>query len=64
MDNMKYLNTTISGGYYHYNKYKRIFGLDSHDPKYYDQIITKVNLQSRKFSQESSNMSVCCGIKQ
>jgi CheY-like chemotaxis protein len=51
MDNMKYLNATISGGYYHYNKSKRVIGLGSDDPKYYDQIITKVNLQTRKQQQ-------------
>jgi CheY-like chemotaxis protein len=33
---------------YHYNKPKRIFSLGSHDAKYYDQIITKLNLQTRK----------------
>ncbi|MFL6365972.1 MAG: hypothetical protein ACJ719_12320, partial [Nitrososphaeraceae archaeon] len=38
--------------YHHYNnKSKRIFGLGSHDPKYYDQIITKVNLQAREEQQ-------------
>ena len=41
---------TTSGGYHHYryNKSKKIFGLGSHDPKYYDQIITKLNLQARE----------------
>ena len=34
--------------HYHYNRSKRISGFGSHDPKYYDQIITKVNLQARK----------------
>ena len=33
---------------YHYNRPRRIFSLGSHDPKYYDQIITKLNLQTRK----------------
>jgi hypothetical protein len=44
MDN---LNTKVkpSGGYY-YNKSERIFC--SYDPKYYDQIITKLNLQVRE----------------
>jgi CheY-like chemotaxis protein len=37
--------TKTSGGYY-YNKSKRIFG--SFDPKYYDEIITKLNLQARE----------------
>jgi CheY-like chemotaxis protein len=46
-------STTTLGGYcyhYHYshNKSKRIFGFGSHDPKYYDQIITKLNLQARE----------------
>ena len=49
---MKYPNNTISGEYYHYNKSKRILGLGSHDPKYYDQIITKVGLQARKEQHE------------
>ncbi len=38
--------------HYHYNKPKRISGLGSHDPKYYDQIITKVSLQARKQQHE------------
>src|ERR687886_339636 len=43
-----------SGDYYHHhNKSKRIFGLGSHDPKYYDQIITKLNLQTRKQHEHS-----------
>jgi CheY-like chemotaxis protein len=47
-------STRASGDYYHYrysyNKCKRIFGfgLGSHDPKYYNQIITKLNLQARE----------------
>jgi hypothetical protein len=46
---------TILDGYHHYysyNKSKRLSGLGSHDPKYYDQIITKVNLQTRKQQHE------------
>jgi CheY-like chemotaxis protein len=38
---------------YHYNKPKRIFSLGSHDPKYYDQIITKLKLQTRKQHEHS-----------
>jgi CheY-like chemotaxis protein len=38
--------TKPSGGYYYYNKSERIFC--SYDPKYYDQIITKLNLQVRE----------------
>ena len=38
--------------YYSYKKSKRLSGLGSHDPKYYDQIITKVNLQARKQQHE------------
>jgi CheY-like chemotaxis protein len=38
------LSTKSSRG--HYNKSKRIFG--SFDPKYYDQIITKLHLQARE----------------
>ena len=47
-------STRASGDYYHYrysyNKSKRIFGFDlgSHDAKYYNQIITKLNLQARE----------------
>jgi CheY-like chemotaxis protein len=42
---MNDLGTMASGGYY-YNESKRIFG--SFDPKYYDEIITKLNLHSRE----------------
>jgi CheY-like chemotaxis protein len=41
--------------HYHYNnnnESKRISGLGSHDPKYYDEIITKVNIQARKQQHE------------
>ena len=41
---MNDLSTKTSGGYY--NESKRIFG--SFDPKYYDEIITKLNLHSRE----------------
>jgi PleD family two-component response regulator len=44
---------TILDGYHHYyshNKSKRLSG--SRDPKYYDQIITKVNLKARKQQHE------------
>ena len=49
--------TTLDGCYHHYyshnNKPKRLLsGLGTHDPKYYDQIITKVNLQARKQQHE------------
>jgi CheY-like chemotaxis protein len=40
---------------YHYqynNKSKSLSGLGSHDPKYYDEIITKVNIQARKQQHE------------
>ncbi|MFL6407509.1 MAG: PleD family two-component system response regulator [Nitrososphaeraceae archaeon] len=55
--------TTTLGGYYHHyrysynNKSKRIFGFGSHDPKYYDQIITKLNLQARG-QQHERNSSI------
>ena len=42
---MNDLSTKTSGDYY-YNESKRIFG--SFDPKYYDEIITKLNLQTRE----------------
>jgi hypothetical protein len=52
--------TTLAGYCYHYhysyNKSKGIFGLGSHDPKYYDQIITKLNLQAREQQHERSSM--------
>jgi CheY-like chemotaxis protein len=54
-------STRTSGGYcYHYrysynNKSKRIFGFGSHDPKYYDQIITKLNLQEREQQHERNS---------
>jgi CheY-like chemotaxis protein len=53
--------TRTSGGYcYHYrysynNKSKRTFGFGSHDPKYYDQIITKLNLQEREQQHERNS---------
>ena len=53
------MNNPMSSEDYHhyrysYNKSKRIFGLDSHDPKYYDQIITKLNLQAMEQQHERS----------
>jgi CheY-like chemotaxis protein len=42
--NMNHLSTKIPRGCY--NESKRIFG--SFDPKYYDEIITKLNLQTRE----------------
>jgi CheY-like chemotaxis protein len=47
---------TTSGGYnhYRYNKSKRLPSFGSHDPKYYDQIITKLNLQTREQEHERS----------
>jgi|SRR5215217_1687823 len=51
-------STMSSEDYHHYrysyNKSKRIFGLGSHDPKYYDQIITKLNLQAMEQQHERS----------
>ena len=41
--------------HYHYNKSKRISGFSSHDPKYYDQIITKLNLQAREQQHERNS---------
>jgi CheY-like chemotaxis protein len=43
-----------SGSHYHYsyNKSERISSFSSHDPKYYDQIITKLNLQAREQQHE------------
>ena len=37
---------------YAYNKSKRMSGFGSHDPKNYDQIITKLNLQAREQQHE------------
>jgi CheY-like chemotaxis protein len=41
-------NTMTSSSHYHYSYYesKRISGFGPHKPKYYDQIITKLNLQA------------------
>jgi CheY-like chemotaxis protein len=56
--------TRISAGYcyhcrYSYNnKSKRISGFGSHDPKYYDQIITKLNLQEREQQHERNSSSI------
>jgi PleD family two-component response regulator len=50
---------TLAGYHYSYNKSKKVFGLDPRDPKYYDQIITKLNLQAReqkKHERNSGNM--------
>jgi CheY-like chemotaxis protein len=53
---INYHSTMTSQGYrycyrnhyhYHYNKSKGVVDFGSRDPKYYDQIITKLNLQSR-----------------
>ena len=38
--------TSSSNYHYSYNKSKRISGFGPHDPKYYDQIITKLNLHA------------------
>ena len=56
-------SSTISGDCYHHDKSKRMFGfrLGSRDPKHYDQIITKLNLQARE--QEQHEL-VCYSIKQ
>jgi CheY-like chemotaxis protein len=56
-------STRTSGGYcFHYrysynNKSKRTFGFGSHDPKYYDQIMTKLNLQARGQQHERNSSS-------
>src|SRR5919202_6424572 len=62
MDNINEPSATTSDGYYcyhyhyhySYNKTNRIFGFGSHDPKYYDQIITKLNLQAREGYERNS----------
>ena len=57
-------STRTSGGYcYHYrysynNKSKTTFGFGSHHPKYYDQIITKLNLQARGQQHERNSSSI------
>jgi CheY-like chemotaxis protein len=57
-------STRTSAGYcFHYrysynNKSKRTFGFGSHDPKYYDQIITKLNLQARGQQHERNSSSI------
>ena len=47
---MNDLSTKTSGGYC--NESKRILG--SFDPKYYDEIITKLNLQTREEYERAS----------
>jgi CheY-like chemotaxis protein len=56
MDMNDDLSITTSGGYHHYryHKSKKIFGLGSHNPQYYDQIITKLNLQARERQRKPS----------
>jgi CheY-like chemotaxis protein len=51
-------SSTISGDYYHHDKSKRMFGfgLGSRDPKHYDQIITKLNLQAREQEQHEPSL--------
>jgi len=57
-------STRTSGGYcFHYrysynNKSKTTFGFGSHHPKYYDQIITKLNLQARGQQHERNSSSI------
>jgi hypothetical protein len=52
--NMNDPEIRASGSHYHYsyNKSERISSFSSHDPKYYDQIITKLNLQAREQQHE------------
>ncbi|HJT48948.1 MAG TPA: hypothetical protein VJ729_12265 [Nitrososphaeraceae archaeon] len=44
--------TSLDHLYYPYNKFKTILSLGSHDPRYYDEMITKVNLQAREQQQQ------------
>src|SRR5919202_6225690 len=44
--------TLNSNYHYSYNKSKGVYGFSPHDPKYYDQIITKLNLQAREEQHE------------
>jgi CheY-like chemotaxis protein len=53
---------TSRGYYYYKNKSKRISGLGSYDPKYYDEIITKLNLQARE--RHSKNQTASSRNKQ
>jgi CheY-like chemotaxis protein len=50
MDMSDARNTTLGSRHHHHCSYnnKSKYRLGSHDPKYYDQIITKLNLQARK----------------
>jgi CheY-like chemotaxis protein len=51
--------------HYHYNnKYKSLSGLGSHDPKYYDEIITKLNLQTREQQHERNSSSSSSSMQQ
>jgi CheY-like chemotaxis protein len=55
---MNYTSNLTSLDYrcYSYNKFKTMLGLGSHDPRYYDQMITKVNLQAREQQQHNPLM--------
>jgi CheY-like chemotaxis protein len=56
-------STRTSGGYCHHYRYsynnesKMTSGFGSHDPKYYDQIMTKLNLQEREQQHERNSSS-------
>ena len=56
---MNYSATTGSDGcyhYHHYSKSKMISCFGSDDPKYYDQIITKLNLHAREQLRECNSI--------
>jgi two-component system catabolic regulation response regulator CreB/two-component system response regulator ChvI len=48
--------TSLDYCYYSYNKFKTILSLGSHDPRYYDEMITKVNLQAREQQQQEQHL--------
>jgi CheY-like chemotaxis protein len=56
MDNLS-TKTCYYYYYYYKDKSKRIFGLGSLDPKYYDEIITKLKLQASKRLEHSKDQT-------
>ncbi|HEY6885748.1 MAG TPA: response regulator [Nitrososphaeraceae archaeon] len=56
MDNLS-TKTCYYYYYYYKDKSKRIIGLDSLDPKYYDEIITKLKLQASKRLEHSKDQT-------
>jgi len=58
INNPSTMTSEVYCHHYHYNKSKGIFDFGSHHPKYYDQIITKLNLQAREQQHERNSSSI------